>query len=256
MVTTGPVRTAVISPCTLKSSSTFSSRRALRSSAILSSFCPLCSGASSNRSMLGSWKLANISRCFAGAGRDWAGAGAGSAISGARRGSRSGAAGCSASSSSRSAGLAARFCRLGTNGRSISASAGLRFNICGRVKNCAQSMAKTRAVSVNPPPSASRPTRPTIQPEKLPPKRLATASILPAPSRPANPPAPAGNGPGLSSNSRAITVPSNTIARRSSANGPHHRPGVSSSSAFSTPVHKRRAEIHNSGNNSSAGKPK
>jgi hypothetical protein len=36
MVTTGPVRTAVISPFTLKSSSTFSSRRALRSSASLS----------------------------------------------------------------------------------------------------------------------------------------------------------------------------------------------------------------------------
>ena len=37
IVTTGPVRTAVISPLTLKSSSTFSSRRALRSSASLSS---------------------------------------------------------------------------------------------------------------------------------------------------------------------------------------------------------------------------
>ena len=44
-----PVRTAVISPFTLKSSSTFSSRRALRSSASLSIFWVDPAGASTSK---------------------------------------------------------------------------------------------------------------------------------------------------------------------------------------------------------------
>ena len=55
IVTTGPVRTAVISPLTLKSSSTFSSSRALRSSASLSSLGAVSAGGSASRSRLGSW---------------------------------------------------------------------------------------------------------------------------------------------------------------------------------------------------------
>ena len=55
MVTTGPGRTAVITPLTWKSSSTDSSKRALRSSAALS-ICPAgVSGAGASRSIEGSW---------------------------------------------------------------------------------------------------------------------------------------------------------------------------------------------------------
>jgi hypothetical protein len=74
MVTTGPVRTAVISPFTLKSSSTFSSRRALRSSASLSILGCALAGISSRMSIAGSANLSNRSFCrawalAAGAGR-------------------------------------------------------------------------------------------------------------------------------------------------------------------------------------------
>ncbi|QYU66089.1 glycogen/starch/alpha-glucan family phosphorylase [Leptolyngbya sp. 15MV] len=69
---------------------TVSSRRALRSSASLSSLGALSAGASVRRSRLGSWKLANISRCFALASAAFFGGALGSAISGARRSGWSG----------------------------------------------------------------------------------------------------------------------------------------------------------------------
>src|SRR3546814_21187483 len=67
IVTTGPGRTSTIDPLTLKSSSTLSSSRALRSSAALSIVVLPVAGAALGRLIGGNWYLYRRSRdaCFA-----------------------------------------------------------------------------------------------------------------------------------------------------------------------------------------------
>ena len=164
MVTTGPARTAVISPLTLKSSSTFSSSRALRSSAILSSLTTLCSGMSSSSSSPGRLYCANMSRCT-GVAEEAAGRGeaAGSGISGARRGA-AGSAMFSPMLSAASSARSRRCLRLGSGKLSLSTRRGARRTKSGRVRNCAQSIAKTRVTSAIPPASASSASAAVTQP--------------------------------------------------------------------------------------------
>ena len=151
MVTTGPVRTASIVPLTLKSSSTVSSRRALRSSPSLSIFGAELGAGSLSRSMLGSSKLSNRSpwrlraEIWAGlAGRE------GSVISGALRGSPSitGAAAAARSRLARIAGIASA---------TRSGRAGRRLRKIGRVNRLPQSIAKTRPAMIAPAVSVSNP---------------------------------------------------------------------------------------------------
>ena len=243
MVTTGPARTATISPLTLKSSSTFSSRRAFRSSAILSSFATFCSPGSASRSRLGRSYSANMSRWRGlAAGSARRGADVGSEISGARRGE----AGSSASGSAASSARARRSLRRGRGRISLSAilsaMRGARRRNSGRVRNCTQSIAKTRVTSAAPPNNATIPASAMIQPDAPSGKRPATASIPPAPSRPASPPNPAGSPLALPSNTSASTVASRTMAASSMAKGRHQRPS-SAELSVSIPRHNRRAEI-------------
>ena len=257
IVTTGPVRTAVISPFTLKSSSTFSSRRALRSSASLSSLGPLSTGGSASRSRLGRVKGANMSPCAVLPVAARLGGAEGSLISGARRGrssamgagavsplaARRGRAGASSSSSSASnpSAKARAFClRPGSGRRRISPASEPPPRNSGRLISTRQSIAKIRVSSATPTPRQVS-ARPRItQPSAASPKRAATARIAPAPSRPARPPDCAGSVPPGPSKTRLRTVAIRAMAMNSSAAGIHHAV-VSGASPFSTSRHSLRA---------------
>ena len=242
IVTTGPVRTAVISPLTLKSSSTFSSSRALRSSAILSSFTPLSSGGSASRSRLGKSKLANMSRCFALGITAFLGGADGSAIVGDRRGAGSGRGSASGLLARRvlarlsvCAELSSVISRIERSGRRPRTNS-------GSVSKLRQSIAKTRVVS--PIPAARQVTTrpPVTHPDNSSPNRFATASTAPAPSKPEMPPICAGKvlpGPSKMSERK---VESSTIAISNMAKGNHQRV-VSSSSSCSIPCHNLRAPM-------------
>ncbi len=226
MVTTGPVRTAVISPLTLKSSSTFSSRRALRSSASLSSLGALSSERSSSRSRLGRSYSANRSFCLALLARAGRGGADGSEISG---GLRSGWAMVTGSAFF----SALRLSDCGLNGLTSRLSAGGRLSQSGSVSRLAQSTAKTRPASRAPPTRHTMPPASMVQKRPASGSRPASAPIAPSPSNPARPPVPAGRLHSRGELTSASTVESSAIASNSSSTVRHHLPPamVSSSEA-------------------------
>ncbi len=252
MVTTGPVRTATISPFTLKSASTVSSSRALRSSASLSSLGVVVSGAagSVSRSSEGRlycanmslWRALGMTACFGGA--------LGSGMSGARRG-------VSITTGVSAPAFSARFVLRGSTTASASFGSAISRAVpvprhCasraaakrGRVTSCAQSITKTRVVSATAAPSASSASASVVQPSNPSPNALASCPSIactpPAPSRPVSPPIEAGSDPPGLVKARLATVANNVIASSRTSTGDHQRVSVSRSSS-STSRHSLRA---------------
>ena len=244
MVTTGPVRTAVTSPFTLKSSSTDSSSRALRSSACRSSGTTLASPRSDSSSRLGRSNAANMSFCRVIA---WPsalrGATLGSTILGARRAAAGSAAGSSITGSSTGARFAVRRSGLGLAGAGSARSRCIRRGRLGRVSSPRQSIAKTRATSVVPTASNTSATARISQPAAGPTSRVAIPSVRVAPSSPVSPPAPAGSAIAASAKVSAATVDSSVIASSSAAAGRHQRVCRSTVSSSLAARHSPRAPI-------------
>ena len=247
MVTTGPVRTAEISPLTLKSSSTVSRRRALRSRLSLSTLgfelaggsARMSSGGSSYLSNRSFWRLSAPS-CAALAGR------LGSVISGALRGfsassgsARSLALAAGAASSRSAAG--ALPAATGAVAARARRSAPMRP---GRVRRRAQSIAKTFPASATPLHRHTSATSTRIHGCATSGANPARPLMTAAPSRPPMPPIEAGRVPPGWVNSSESTVAISTIASASIATGIHQRWSECSisPSSSSTSSHSLRAK--------------
>src|SRR5579863_2018223 len=276
IVTTGPVRTAVISPLTLKSSRTVSSSRALRSSASLSTLMPLSAGGSTSKSSDGRSNLSNRSpwRALGMPGRAGMAARAGSLISGGLR------LGASALAAASAISLASRCLRALAVSRGNASgedrlsprflAARLLLALCndrGSVNKLIQSTANTRPASWPPPSRQNSAAAKIDQPCVSGGSNVAPFRIAPAPSKPAIPPIDAGKGPPGSVNTSDNTLDSNAIANNNIASGRHQRwcsvgalfspssPQFSLAVSSSASRHNFSAKTYNNGSNNTATGP-